>query len=434
MTELRWAELDGPLDEYNRAHATGASPDACAQLGAALAARAPLCAAPGAPAVASRPREVLCAATGPSPALRALALRFARFSPSPDDYDALVSAASAAIEALEQLVRDRWFCGPGRLRERLAQHVARSVGPAHPCALAAWDSLVRELESPRASIPSVLGPGESAELLVVADIHGSDRALDRAIAEGAARARGGPPLLLTLGDYVDNNAGVPRVLDTLVSLRWAAGSRGLRGDRLPAHILGNHDLACLCALRDHWRGSPGTGQQWWESWHHYWNSVSVGAPAAYGASTLAEFREAFPEVHRLWLASLPWALRAGSCLAVHHGLPIAGQCYGEYTTPAPALDEQLEQLAMRDLSAMGSATDQPIYLRAKTLPRVSDASWPFVVLSGHCKLRGGADHVGVNRLTLHSGACMGEPLHCALLQSDVAPGSAPSPLLFQAAP
>ncbi len=211
--------------------------------------------------------------------------------------------------------------------------------------------------------------------IAIADLHGH-RAHFNALLGWAEKNLGPDVHVCTLGDYVDNGREIPALLDDLIALRERLGSRFVP-------ILGNHDLALLRSLG--WPGAE-ADPAWYERWStRYWDS-GLGTPAAYGARSLAEFTERFPEAHRAFLQSMPWFHDTGRWLFVHAGMQRG------------PLAPQLEALAEKRLPAEHEWLPAP--LRDKDLSKVSDAAWDRVVVSAHNKNVGGARYEGPNRICL----------------------------------
>ncbi len=235
--------------------------------------------------------------------------------------------------------------------------------------------------------------------VAVADLHGHLDHL-RALLEHLDATLGGDYGLCTLGDYVDNGAQVPELLDALIELRAARGPRF-------APILGNHDLAFLRAL-----GWPGDepDEVWFGRWSsRYWDP-GLGTPRVYARArgepeprSAAEFARWFPEdhPHRRFLASLPWFHDTGELLFVH-----AGMAPGD-------LEPQRQLLAARQLPA--ERTHLPAQLRDKALSCVGDPGWDRLVVSAHNKRIGGPRFEGPNRICLSGELDATGVLHAVVL-------------------
>jgi hypothetical protein len=170
--------------------------------------------------------------------------------------------------------------------------------------------------------------------------------------------------IVTLGDYMDNGPQIPALLDRLIALQAERPERFFP-------ILGNHDLALLCAL-----GWPGDRPDpaWFDRWAaRYWNPGGE-TPCAYGARDLASFARAFPPAHARFLAALPWYYDDGEHFCVHAGL-----------RPGP-IAPQRASLAAKELPAY--KLHLPPAIRDKTLATQFDPHWDRFVVSAHTHLPG----------------------------------------------
>ncbi|KAH3745516.1 Serine/threonine protein phosphatase family protein [Pelomyxa schiedti] len=436
--------------------------------------RAPLCVAPGAPDWCSHlsglTASLTCATGGTSPGSilgkRAVALRRLEWSPAWQDsgvvFDSLLNICqsslastseerdligSLVISTLSSYARDRLLLGSERaeiLKAALTKFVdtaeTSELTPptfSRQANLVAASHLLNSLTCPNPTLPMYqtrnnISSNKSATpnrpVLVIADIHGRADCLKKVLSQGieiAQQTYGMAPTVVTVGDYIDNNLQVVDTLDVLISLRWEMPG-------LAYHILGNHDLACLCTLHDNYRGAKSV--DWWLNWHHYWNSLGVGTPAQYMSNSQEEFRSNMSAIHSLWLDSLPWALRLDNFLFVHHGIGIQGQSYFRCDWDVPSLDQQLQELERRDLFSWGPG-HLPYYMSQKFLPRVYDKSWPFIVVSGHVKTAGFRNIVAPTRVVMHSGTCLGQNLRFAVFApGQRLTGASPEALWLEASP
>jgi diadenosine tetraphosphatase ApaH/serine/threonine PP2A family protein phosphatase len=77
---------------------------------------------------------------------------------------------------------------------------------------------------------------------VIPDIHGRLDLLNEALAEIAARSKGGTGAIVTIGDYVDKGPASKGVIERLLS--------GVSGDFELVTLKGNHDAMMIDALRE----------------------------------------------------------------------------------------------------------------------------------------------------------------------------------------
>jgi hypothetical protein len=206
--------------------------------------------------------------------------------------------------------------------------------------------------------------------VAVADLHGH-RGHFQAVLQFLDEELGDKYRLCTLGDYVDNGAEVPALLDDLIALKEE------RGDRF-VPIIGNHDLAMIRSL-----GWPGNvpDEDWFNNWRGtYWNH-GLGTPELYAKvkgvpkpASAAAFAELLPvgHPHRAFLEGLPWFHDSGEFLFVHAGMERG------------LLEPQRQALSARQLPKSGPFHSAP-QLRAKELSKVTDSSWDRVVVSAHSK-------------------------------------------------
>jgi ADP-ribosyl-[dinitrogen reductase] hydrolase len=224
---------------------------------------------------------------------------------------------------------------------------------------------------------------EGRQTLAVADLHGHVDHLNALL--NWADAKLGDYDLVLLGDYCDNGPDTPALLDRLIELRSE------RGDAFTA-ILGNHDLACLRALES---------DDWYHRWCGLYQNAGLGTPTQYGANNPDEFRRAFPEVHRAFLASLPWVHEAPGYVFVHAGMEQG------------PLQPQIEGLIRQELPT--EPLFMPQRLRDKGLSKVADPSWSATVVSAHNKHLRSAVFSGPNRLCLRAEVDATSVLHAVVL-------------------
>src|ERR1700721_3947592 len=80
------------------------------------------------------------------------------------------------------------------------------------------------------------------QTFVIPDIHGRLDLLSEALAEIAARSKGGTGTIVAIGDYVDKGPDSKGVIDRLLS--------GIGGGFELVTLKGNHDAMMIDALRD----------------------------------------------------------------------------------------------------------------------------------------------------------------------------------------
>jgi serine/threonine protein phosphatase 1 len=224
--------------------------------------------------------------------------------------------------------------------------------------------------------PAALPPGQ--RIYAVGDVHGClDQllALHRAI---AAHLRAHPhpdPLLLHLGDYIDRGPDSAGVIARLLGAPPAAGLRMV-------NLLGNHEDMLLAALA----GSRMDAEIWIANGGH-------AALASWGVPPRAARRQwqaLIPAPHLAFLRGLALTHRAGGYVFVHAGL-----------RPGIAIASQTRQ----DL----------LWIREPFLS--AEAMHEAVVVHGHTP-EDSQPVVRPNRIGLDTGAVLGGPLTCAVLEAD----------------
>jgi serine/threonine protein phosphatase 1 len=215
---------------------------------------------------------------------------------------------------------------------------------------------------------------------VVGDVHGCAdrlRTLHREIARDLALRPAAQPTVVHIGDYVDRGPDSAQVIATLLAPFPAAGESP--GPRI-VNLMGNHEEMMLLALDQpelapHWLMNGGDASL--ESW---------GVPPRARAR---EWAAAVPAEHLAFLRALPLMHAAGGYLFVHAGL-----------RPGVPLARQ----SRRDM----------LWIRQPFLSY--EGSFPGVVVHGHTPE---ADVVvRPNRIGIDTGACLGGPLTCLVLEAD----------------
>lgn len=224
--------------------------------------------------------------------------------------------------------------------------------------------------------PAALPPGE--RIYAVGDIHGClDQlaAMHRAIGEDL-RARPHPgPLVIHLGDYIDRGPDSAGVIGRLIAPFPVPGVRVV-------NLVGNHEDMLLGALA----GRRMEAEVWIANGGH-------AALASWGVPPRTPFRKwesLIPAPHVVFMRNLALMHRAGGYAFVHAGvrpgLPLARQ-------------------GRQDL----------LWIREPFLG--SDAMHEAVVVHGHTP-EDSEPVVKPNRIGLDTGAVLGGPLTCAVLEAD----------------
>lgn len=228
--------------------------------------------------------------------------------------------------------------------------------------------------------PATLPAGQ--RIYAIGDVHGcADRLalMHGAVAEDLAARPIAQALVIHIGDYIDrgpDSAGViERLLEPFPAVPGGAAPQVL-------NLTGNHEEMLLMALEDgdrraaqHWLGNG--GGETLASWHLNWRS----GPLAW--------REAIPPRHLGFLRSLSLIFRAGGYAFVHAGL-----------RPGVPLEQQQRE--------------DMLWIREPFL------SWPdrlpAVVVHGHTPEP--APQIRPHRIGIDTGAVLGGPLSCAVLEAE----------------
>lgn len=162
-----------------------------------------------------------------------------------------------------------------------------------------------------------------------------------------------------IGDLVDRGPDPRRSIEMVLDLAQ-------RHPRTTA-IMGNHEFAMCSALG--WLS--GESALWQKRWVDVYNSTTTFL--SYGAieGDLADLNRKVPEVHRRFLANMPWCVEHPNLLFVHAGLD-----------PSLPYDVQLQILRRRDFSL-----NRPVWLCEKSFVGIEPPSdCPLAVVSGHVKV------------------------------------------------
>lgn len=217
-------------------------------------------------------------------------------------------------------------------------------------------------------------------IYAIGDVHGrldllTD--LERMIVRDADGRDAHRRLIVYLGDYVDRGYETRGVLDHLLDEGPAGFER--------VFIKGNHEAFLLRFLED-----SSVARQWFsnggiETLMSYGVESSMDANQA--SRVQSEFRHAFPDAHRDFLAAMPVLHREGGYAFVHAGV-----------RPGVALDEQ--------------DPDDLLWIRGEFLDDPSDHG--VVVVHGHTVVDHPVDRP--NRIGVDTGAYATGHLTCVVLQ------------------
>ena len=230
---------------------------------------------------------------------------------------------------------------------------------------------------PMEAAPATLPPGQ--RIYAVGDVHGcADRlhAMHEAIRNDLARRPPqSPALLVHLGDYVDRG---PDSAGVIALLRGLA----IPGVRI-VNLMGNHEAMLLDALAV----EPGAAAQWLDNGGDQalrsWGIAPGSAPDGWKA--------ALPGPDRDFIAGLAIRHRAGPYLFVHAGL-----------RPGVSLARQTRE--------------DMLWIREPFLSWTGGFDEDVVVVHGHTP--GRAPVLRGRRIGIDTGAVLGGPLSCAVLEAD----------------
>jgi serine/threonine protein phosphatase 1 len=227
--------------------------------------------------------------------------------------------------------------------------------------------------------PACLPPGQ--RVYAVGDVHGcADRlaAMHAAIAADLAR-RPTRALVIHLGDFIDRGPDSAGVIELLI--RPFAVPDGVAAPHV-VNLMGNHEEMLLTALADGGRDAVGL-----------WLQNGAGATLASWKLSWRDRPEhwarALPPRHLGFLRGLALLYRVGGYVFVHAGL-------------RPGIP--LESQSRNDL----------LWIREPFLS--FEGRLPGVVVHGHTPQD--APEVRANRIGVDTGAVLGGPLTCAVLEAD----------------
>lgn len=225
--------------------------------------------------------------------------------------------------------------------------------------------------------PAALPPGE--RVYAVGDVHGCLEqltAMHAAIAADLAARPTAAATLVHLGDYIDRGPDSAGVLATLLSPPASLG-----GMRI-VNLIGNHEDMLLAAL-DGRRGEAGL-------WLENGGVASLQSWAVPPRLGPRDWARLIPAAQIDWLRGLPTHHVQGGYVFVHAGL-------------RPGVDLAAQR------------REDMLWIRAPFLS--FDGALPGVVVHGHTPERA-TPVIRRNRIGIDTGAVLGGPLTCAVLDNE----------------
>jgi serine/threonine protein phosphatase 1 len=226
------------------------------------------------------------------------------------------------------------------------------------------------------SAPGTMPPGR--RVYAIGDVHGCDDRLAQlhwAIDEDLGERPVEEAVLVHLGDYVDRGRDTAAVLARLANGPIPAVSKVV-------NLMGNHEEMMLTALVSGERSAAAL-------WLHNGGAAALASWGADPAATPAEWLSRIPPAHLSPLTRLAITYREGGYLFVHAGI-----------RPGLPLNRQ----SRHDL----------LWIREPFLS--SEINPGFVVVHGHTPRP--EPEMRANRIGIDTGAVLGGPLTCAVLEGD----------------
>jgi serine/threonine protein phosphatase 1 len=252
-------------------------------------------------------------------------------------------------------------------------------------------------------------------IVAIADLHGQRRSFECLMARLEVLPEWPRCALVFLGDFVDRGPDVRGTIDLVLDLLDE------RPDRTA--VMGNHDMALVRAARlDDGPASPYWITRYREHYDHnstFQSYVSRLPRYEDWEADLLLLRDAIPDAHRCFLASLHWLVEAPGHLFLHNGLsPELEQSADEQVQ---ALRQRRWDNTLRPRAGTRTAelwqTDYPVWLGADR--RLSSRPLPCdgrVQVTGHVQVEHPeADAVRIRLDT--SGGYDDNPLTACLLRS-----------------
>jgi serine/threonine protein phosphatase 1 len=155
-------------------------------------------------------------------------------------------------------------------------------------------------------------------IIAVGDLHGQRDELEWLVERLEGLPEWPDCALIFLGDFVDRGPDVRGLIDLVIELlrRRPGGSA----------VMGNHDLALIRAARldggpasPYWVDRYQTRYDHDETFESYLGRPPMSWDGAW-QEDLEALREAIPDEHKNFLASLPWIVEAPGHLFLHNGL------------------------------------------------------------------------------------------------------------------
>jgi len=194
---------------------------------------------------------------------------------------------------------------------------------------------------------------------VIGDLHGQNKSLNRLLDKLRRRSDFLSRWLVFMGDFVDRGEDPKSTLDTVSDL--------MREHSLVTGVMGNHDLAFICAL-----GLVPVPDEanWPRRYLYHYHPRETFHSFGVEEGDLSSLKKSLTPEHRSFIIGLPWCVEHPEYLMVHAGL-----------LPDVSYKRQLDTLRARDFSH-----HRPPWLCERALvssPLPEDC--PLVVISGHVR-------------------------------------------------